>query len=422
MGLAGIKQLESLRSITGAVISNRKRNLLILTQAINAFVALGSGKLIAEFISPEQFGLYNLQFAAFTFFFSLLVGPTVTFIKSSYQKLIPENGLKPFFYILGLLAGILYLSLLIFFRIYKSGEYFNWTLNLLLLSLIPINILVAFLADQFNVLNKIRSFTALSIAKSISGVSFLILCFFILPKFAEGYLILWGMQLVIGLSGVIFFVSKLKKFPARSTVSIEGLLKKQLLFTGPLMFLAVWSWINNYFDRYIIEAYLGLGEVGIYNANYSLGSKFFSMLNPVFLVLLTPLVYQNNSLEFKKDAIKKYSIWYFIFGFFLLAVIYFTTNILGELLLSENYSEGFYIIFWIAACFLIMTATFLYETIFYAQHSTKVILYGNVLGAVTNILFNLIFIPPYGLNGAAAAMLASVLIRFGFIYYKFKHI
>ncbi|TBW30118.1 oligosaccharide flippase family protein [Gramella sp. KN1008] len=422
MRLAVIQQLKALRLIALPVISNRKRNLLILTQVINALVALGSGKLIAEFIAPEQFGLYNLQFAAFTFFFSLLVGPTITFIKSSYSQLIPDYGLKPFLYVLSLLAGVLYISLLIFFRVYKSGEFINWSLYIIFFFLIPVNILVSFLADQFNVLDKIKSFSALSIVKSISGIGFLILCFFWLPRFTEGYLVLWGMQLVIGLFGVILFISKLKKFPSQSSISSKDLLKKQWIFTAPLMFLAIWSWINNYFDRYIIEAYLGLGEVGIYNANYSLGSKFFSMLNPVFLVLLTPLVYQNNSLKFKKEAIKKYAFWYFILGLSFLILIYFTTDLLGELLLSENYSEGFYIIFWIAACFLIMTATFLYETIFYARHSTKVILYGNILGAVTNILFNLMFIPAYGLNGAVAAMLASVLIRFGFIYYKFSRI
>lgn len=405
-----------------SIFKNKKRNYLVATQIINAVVALVSGKLIAEFILPEQFGLYNLQFAAFTFFYSLLVGPSITFVKASYQNLLPNLGYKPFFSTISILSILLYFVLIIFFNIYKSGEYISWILYLILFLLIPLNIITSLLSDQFNVLDKINLFSSLSIIKTLAGLTFLVVVFFFIPKLSTDYLILWGMQLSVGLIGITFFLNKIKIYKNYTEIIFKDFLKKHWKFTKPLMFLAVWSWICNYFDRYVIEAFLGLDEVGIYNANYSLGSKFFSMLNPIFLVLLTPIIYQNNIKSMKKNTILKYAKIYFILGACLLIAIFLTTDIIGELLLSESYSDGFYIIFWIALCFLIMTATFLFETIFYASHKTNVILNSNIISAIANIVFTLLLIPNYGLNGAIIAMLVAVTSRFGYVYFKFKYL
>ena len=404
------------------LLKNKKRNYLVVTQVINAIIALACGKLIAEFILPEQFGLYNLQFAAFTFFFSLLVGPSITFVKASYQNLIPNLGYRPFIVTILGLSILLYFALVLFFNIYKSGEYISWGLYLVFLLIIPFNIVSALLLDQFNVLDKINLFSSLSIFKYLAGLVFLLLVFFFIPKFTTDYLLLWGMQLAIGSIGIVFFLPRIRTYNRISIIKFKLFWKKHWTFTGPLIFLAIWSWINNYFDRYVIEEFLGLNEVGVYSANYSLGAKIFSMLNPIFLVLLTPIIYQNNTMSIKKNAISKYARFYFILGAFLLVVIFFTTDFIGQLLLSENYSEGFYIIFWIALCFLIMTATFLYETIFYANHNTKVILHSNIISAFANVILTLMLIPYYGLNGAIIAMLVSVILRIGFVYIKFKNL
>tara|TARA_R100000306_G_scaffold140_1_gene284 strand:+ start:2645 stop:3901 length:1257 start_codon:yes stop_codon:yes gene_type:complete len=403
------------------LLTNKKRNFLIITQIFNSIIALVCGKLIAEYISPEQFGLYNLQFAAFTFFFSLLIGPSINFLKASYHNLLPEVGYKPFLNLLGLSAVILYIALIVFLNLYKAGEFKDWYLYLILLFLIPFNITSSILSDQFNVLDKIKSFSVFNIIKAISGLIFLLAAFFLLPKFTNDYISLWCMQLVIGATGIFFFLPKIKKYRENvPTDVIKFFLKKYIPFVGPLMFLAGWSWINSFFDRYVLEHSLGIETVGIYSANYSLGSKFFLMLSPIFMVLLTPLIYSNSEISRKKSYIFKYSISYLIIGGLILLVIFFSTDIIGRILLSENYSKGFYMIFWIALSYMIITFTYLFEMIFFANHNTKIILYSNIISAVLNGTLNLILIPLIGMNGAILSLLISVLSRFAFIYFKYK--
>ena len=77
-------------------------------------------------------------------------------------------------------------------------------------------------------------------------------------------------------------------------------------------------------------------------------------------------------------------------------------------------------IFWIAVAYFFLTLVFLYETIFYADGNTKVILYSNVIAALFNIALNVILIPCYGLNGAIISTLLSFIIRFFVVQFYFK--
>lgn len=401
---------------------NKKRNYLILTQLTNAVIGIVSGKLIAQFVLPEQFGLYNLQFASFTFFFSFLVGPTLVFIKASYQNLVPEFGFKPFFVILSAFAVILGIILIAFFKLFyhdvKIDNYFYY----LILPLIPLNIITSLVTDQFNVLDKINLFSSSSILKSIIGICFLVTSFSILPIYFDGYLILWGMQLIIGFVSLFYFILKFERYTSISKINYSVLFKKHFAFTTPLMFLALWSWINNYFDRYAIENYMTLKDVGIYNASYGLGSKFFLLLSPIFMVLLTPQIYNDIDIKSKKYIIKKFSKNYFFLGIIILFFLFFLTDFIGNVFLSKAYKEGFNIIFWLALVYFIMTITYLFETIFYAKHNTKVILNSNIVSALLNILLNILLIPIFGLVGAVISMILSTLIRFSFVYYKFSRL
>jgi O-antigen/teichoic acid export membrane protein len=188
------------------------------------------------------------------------------------------------------------------------------------------------------------------------------------------------------------------------------------------MILAFWSWINNYFDRFVIEYFLDVKCVGIYNANYAIGSKFFLLLNPFFLTLLTPSIYNSVSINIRKETIKKYSKLYVLTAIPILMSIFFGRDYIGFFLLSKNYESGFYLIFWISLAYFFLTLVYLYETIFYAESLTKVVLFSNIVSAIFNILLNILLVPQYGLNGAILATLISFIIRFLIVKFYFERL
>ena len=402
-------------------LENKNRNYLIITQAINALLGLIVGKLIAEFIIPEELGLYNIQFAIFSFFMLLFISPSIQFLKSTYFSFVQKIGIKFYFITLGWLCFLMFFALLLFFSVYKPETFYNKNLTFIFFLIIPLTAFSNILLDQFNVFNKIELFSIQSISSSLTGLIFLIVVFYLFTEVEKNSFILWLMQFFSLVISVIVFIKKYKFVLNKSRIVTYRLfLIKHFRFTFPLMFLALWSWLNSYFDRFVLEHFMTLKDVGVYNANYGLGSKFFLVIYPVFLVLLTPYVYNDNSIRYKKNIILSYSKNYLILGTVVLFIIFVFRKNIGSILLSNSYSDGFNLIFWIALAYFIITATYLFESIFYAYHKTKIILFGTVLCAIVSLVLNLTFVQQIGIYAAVLAVICSSLVRLMYIFYKFQ--
>ncbi len=288
--------------------------------------------------------------------------------------------------------------------------------------LFPFSTLSIILLNYLNTSNKLIDFSKLSVLKALSGLVFITLFFVLGLNFVDNVQVLWLMQFIGVLVGLIFFLPKYKIYSSKFKIAYRTFFKKYMRFAGPLMFMAIWAWFNNYFDKYAIEYFLSMEEVGNYNASYSVGSKLFLFLSPLFMVLLTPVVYSLVNLNVKKQTIKKYVLYYFIIAIPMLVTIYYLKDFIGSILLSENYKAGFSIIFWIALAFFIYTLTKLFELLFYAEQRTKVIMTGNIISAILNIFLNVLLIPIWGLLGAALATLIGFSAYFGVIYINYKRI
>jgi O-antigen/teichoic acid export membrane protein len=402
------------------LLKNRARSYLLFSQIVIAIVGLLTGKIIAIYFSPEDFGLFNLQFALYTFFFSLLLSPFIQFTKTVTKTLLPKLGYSYFLYLVSILMLVFYLVVLgVFCNSYSIYNYFF----LILVFLIPANVLFNLLSDYLNIQNSLNLFSFSNLLKNLGSLCFVGLLFFINYKYSDGATILWINQIVGFLFGTLLFLPYYKiRFPSSNKISFYNFIKKYNKYAWPLMVLAFWSWINNYFDRFAIEYYLDIKSVGIYNANYAVGSKFFLLLNPFFLTLLTPNIYNTSSVSSRKETVTKYSKLYVLISIPILITIYFLGDYIGLFLLSKSYEAGFYLIFWISLAYFFLTIVYLYETIFYAESKTKVILFSNIVSAILNVVLNILLIPIYGLNGAFIATLISFLFRLLVVKFYFNRL
>jgi O-antigen/teichoic acid export membrane protein len=399
-------------------LQDKEKRFLLLTQLIIAIIGLLTGKLIAVYFTPAEFGLFNLQFALYTFFFTLFLTPFVQFIKSYTNNLLPKIGFIKFAYLGVLLSLLLVFSMIITINLkYPNDKY----LYFLTIITSPLNLLFVLISDYFNIKNKLRLFSLINIVKVLATLIFLTFLYLLKYQYSIGSKFLWIIQIFGFCAAVACYLPHYKiYYNTVYKISYSNFFKKYFRFAWPLIILAFWSWINNYFDRFAIEYYMEVNSVGIYNANYSVGSKFFLLLNPFFLTLLTPFVYSHLNISIKKVYIKKYVKVYTIISIPLLILIYFFGDFFGIILLSKKYESGFYLIFYISIAYFLMTMVFLYETVFYAEGKTKVILYSNIFAAILNIIINMVLIPLYGLNGAFLATLTSFLLRFLIIIIYFN--
>lgn len=391
------------------------------SQGLIAIFSIIFAKLVALYISPENFGVYNLQFAILAFGNSLLINPLIQSFKSKWKQNNADEVIR--FHgnlillihfvvvILGILSWILMssisLSLIIFLAVFwfcqsiftLERDYLNITDNqkeyailALLAAFLPILTIIGLIKINFN------ESIAVWLAQFSAFVIPIILVFGVLSK----------QRLKFG-HDFFRFVARLKNYKAQFITLIS--------FSSPLIILAIFSWFSNYSDKYLISYYLDNQEVGLYSAAYGLATKLILTLNAPFVLLLNPIVlkYKNDfrledHLGINKTILKYVSI-YFLIGIISISLLFFLKDFVGLLFLSEKYQNAFILMPYLSVSYLFLTICHLIETKFYAYGSTRFILYHNIIAAVINVLMNIYLVPKFGILGSAYAMIFTTLAQ-----------
>lgn len=178
-------------------------------------------------------------------------------------------------------------------------------------------------------------------------------------------------------------------------------------------------------DYFMINQYLGLSAAGIYTIAFYLGTIIALPARSLYSIAYTIISesWKTNDFENIKTIYHKSCINQLIAALFIFIVIWANVDSIIALLPSE-YAAGKYVIFFIGMANVIDSATgtngvilatskyFKYDSLFYFS------LIGVAIGA------NLLFIPIYGITGAAIAFMVTLLIfntfRYLFILIAFK--
>ena len=390
---------------------------MIFGQLISALAALIFGKLLAVFFTPEVYGTYNLQFATYTFCFGIFLSPLLQFMKRNTNKLNIKIG---FSYYIPLLIILCLATILAFLAVIQFTQ-INISINIYiaLTVFLIINTLNLVTLDYLNVIGKIRVLTFTTASQQVLNT--IVLLLLVLTMINNESEIIWlSMIASSAIASVVGICNYKTPYKTYFKIAYKKFIHEYLKYAWPLIFMSVWGWINNYFDRFAIEYYLDLKSVGLYNASYGLGAKLFLVLSPIFVTLLIPKIYKTTKLANKKIDIKNSSVLYYIIGIFIIIIVYFTYPLIGRLFLTEEYNIGFYVIPGIAFAYLLLTASYLYEILFYAENKTNYILYSNILSAVVNVVLNIYLIPLYGITGAMVATIMAFAIKLIITIYLFK--
>ena len=205
------------------IFSNRSRNIVLLTQIINAVIALVSGKLIASFIAPEQFGIYSLQWAIVVFFSSILIAPFLQYVKSTETTNMKIIGVRFYFITAIILIVISTIAVSIFLNFYNDS--LNLILFLILLFFIPIYTFNGILSNHLNISGQIKLFCYSSILKALAGLLFLLLYFFLDIYWLSDSQMLWLMQVVSIFVGSVFFANKYTVVKGSRKIAFDTFLK-----------------------------------------------------------------------------------------------------------------------------------------------------------------------------------------------------
>lgn len=266
-------------------------------------------------------------------------------------------------------------------------------------------------------------------------------CFFLIfQELGKAGLVILAIYLGYGLFGALlsFLIIRGIGFLAMSGYIVKKIgfkmpqflrIKEYLSFGLPTIFDSISNWIIQSSDKYLVGFFLGTLFVGYYAPAYSISVFVINFLVAPFSFLL-PAILSKFYDENKTDEVKiylKYSLKYFL----MIAIpSVFGLSILSKQLLtlfttSEFAQAGYLVMPIVALGMLAMGANAIIAQIIVIIKKTKIGGIIAIAAALLNLGLNFIFIPKFGIIGAAITTLIAFTFLFlsiwsySFRYFKF---
>lgn len=183
----------------------------------------------------------------------------------------------------------------------------------------------------------------------------------------------------------------------------------------PLMGNLIATSVLNKSDIYIITAFEGEAQAGIYHTNYSIIASAFTLLSAAVMRGSYPTILRTWS-EGKKELSAKL-VGDAVRMFLIISVpavvgVICVSEMAAGALFEESYREGHFVMGWVAAGMMLLGLTEYSIKPWELNSKTKSIFYRSLIGGIVNVALNLIFVPVFGYMAAAVNTLVGFVVYF----------
>lgn len=331
--------------------------------------------------------------------------------KKSSQKEIFSNGL--FFSLMGILVmGIIIYPIFIYFNLFDS--YLP-----LILVLLAFQVIQSLFSQFTRALGEVKTF-------AINGIltTFIIAILNVILIVNLNFGILGNLiASIIGIfiSNTFLFISvKIYSYIDYKMINI-GTLKKLLKYSVPLIPNSISLWVTNSISRYFILFFIGISGNGL----FAVANKIPNLISMVYSIFYQS--WQLTSIEEFEEEPEKSS-FNIMFDYFSMLLLLGTSILLVIIkLLFRYFIAAEYFISWKYVPFLLLSTVFssfsgLYGTNYIASKRTSGIFKTTMVGAIVNVLLNIILIPAIGTNGAGLSSMISYFVIWIIRIYESKKI
>ena len=243
---------------------------------------------------------------------------------------------------------------------------------------------------------KVKQFAGVSILYSFV---FAISVYILLSKYnmgITGYFIGQFIATITSLLIVIFLNKHYLKFLFSKTA-----FQKLFQFSYPLVLSSLTIVAATYIDRIIIKELLDLTELGLYGIAFRFASLGGFLLVGIRGALL-PIIYREYEKPNTKEKLRDF---FYLFYTGMAALLIFLSFFSQELLyiLTESSYHAAYSVIPILTAAVLFNGMYIFAVGVSIAKKTKVFVYVGIFSLISNIVLNYIFIPIYGIQGAAMA-------------------
>ncbi len=366
---------------------------------------------------PDQLGIYSNIYAYLAFFNIMYIyGMDVAFMK--YASLEEENKkIKTIFsttYFTIIFSSIL-LSFILFLFKNPVVEFSKISGNLelifyYLLTILFFDTLVLVPFAHLRLQRKAKKFAFLKIVNIVVNI---VLNYVLIVHYKMG---IDGIFLANMISSMLTFFMLLPEILKYLQFSFDlSFLKMLFKFGFPYLPASLAAMIVQVIDRPLMLILSNETQLGIYSANYKLGI-FMMLVVSMFQYAWQPFFLNNAKDENAKEIFAKVMLLYIVVA----SLIWFSVSLFipeiihlellpGKFLIGEKYWSGVGIVPIILLGYLFHGIYVNFQAGIYIKEKTKFFPYITFSGAIVNLVINILFIPKYGIWGAAFATLFSYL-------------
>jgi len=190
-----------------------------------------------------------------------------------------------------------------------------------------------------------------------------------------------------------------------------GLLIPILLYSLPLVPHSLSSWLLELSDRFILEKFVPLAEIGI----YSLGYQFGSIVNLVASAMNTawvPFVFRIVEQTPHKAAarISRLSTYFVLVLTLVFLGVGLYVREVNLLVTSEAFYPAYRVAYWVALGQLLQGLYYIPVNFLFLRNQTNYIPIITISSAAVDIILNLLLLPRYGMIAAAWAGLVGKMV------------
>lgn len=377
--------------------------------------------IFTRLLSTDEYGLLSLIAVTLTFLVAVgklgLQNPIVRFYSDAESK--KDGWSLDNFYatvIYGMLGIGTIATLIWLLIVYVSPE--SWwndprlkALFTLTAILVIVRIMESAFANIFRARQLSKKLVTYRVIRKYSILTAIVITLFFISRDLTG--LYTATILVEFIAVVMLSVLVLKNVKLSINEFNPARLKLMLIFGIPLVGHELAWTLLNIGDRYLIQAYLGASQLGVYAAAYSL-SDYVRIIVIMSLYQALPPIYirmWNEKGEAATRAFVEKSLYFYILvGFPVIAGLSVVGPELLTLLASEKYSSGAVIIPYVITGMVINGSVAFFSAGLYIHKKGKILMLLTVLSAGVNVILNVILIPEYGITGAAIATLVSYVL------------
>jgi O-antigen/teichoic acid export membrane protein len=387
-----------------------------LIPAIAGFLSL---VIFTRFLTPEEYGLYNLIMTTNNILIAIFIGwlsrASLRFFQK-YKEEEKDDAFISYLYLFVIIIG-LFVSLLYIFIINKVEIGFVSDNFLNLMSLGIWLILTKGLFELIINLNRAaRNSMRYSLYQTIYSIGKILIVLFLFHTTnmrIEAVLVSYILSELVVI-GIEYFLLKKRGFILNINFCklTNVFFEKTARYGFPLVGVSLTALILSAGDKYLIQYFLGEDQVGLYSASYRIGRMSLHSIFMLLMLAAFPIII--NQYERKGEAeaarvIKKYIGYYFL----LLTPSFFGIWALSKeitmLVLGENYFSSFYILPLVSLGVYFQGLTMYINKVFELKEKTIYLFFIIGVSALLNILLNLFFIESYGIAGAAYSTVIAYL-------------